>query len=193
VLALGIREDAVVQGKTDYVGSHRTFNTFSLAGAASRLETFSSLLNSVLAVISGSSLLLMMLVVVGNGISRVVYVPFYGSTEVVGWLCAVTTAFALGYTQVHKGYVDIDILVERFPGLLQRVLRAFILAVSAVFFGLVSWQVCIYSIKVAENGNISETLGLIYYPLIFLVSLGFMGLTLALIVDFLKEAAGEAS
>ena len=156
----------------------------------SRLESLSRYLNTGLAVIAGCSLLLMVLTVVANAAAREISAPYAGTTEIVGWLAAVTTAFGLGYTQLNKGYVDIEALVERFPMGVQNALKSIMLFASTIFFGLVSWKVCIYGINVAENGNLSETMGITFYPLIFLVALGFAGLTLALLVDFLKQVTG---
>ncbi len=165
-------------------------NSARSSEAVSRLDSLSRYLNTGLACIAGCSLMLMVLTVVGNAVAREISAPYAGTTEIVGWLAAVTTAFGLGYTQINKGYVDIEALVEKFPQVVQSTLKSLMLFVSAVFFGLVSWQVCIYAINVAENGNLSETIGITFYPLIFLVALGFAGLTLALLVDFLKQVTG---
>lgn len=155
-----------------------------------RLDSISTFLNRGLAWIAAGSLLLMVFVVVGNGLMRMIYAPFPGATEVVGWLAAVSTAFALGYTQLKRGYVEIDALVERLPLCLQKLVKRIMLLMSMAFFGLVAWQSAVYGLKVANNGNLSETMHIPFYPLIFLMSLGFLGLTLALFVDFLKEFNG---
>lgn len=155
-----------------------------------RLDSMSACLNQGLAWIAAGSLLLMVFVVVGNGLMRVIYAPFPGATDIVGWLAAVTTAFGLGYTQVKRGYVEIDALVERLPLYLQGLIKRIMLFASMAFFSLVAWQSALYGLKVAKNGNLSETIHIPFYPLIFLMSLGFIGLTLALLVDFLKECSG---
>lgn len=149
-------------------------------------------LNQGMAWIAGISLLAMVFVVVTNVISRVIYVPFVGTTEVVGWLAALTTGFGLGYTQVHKGYVDIDALVEQFPPPLRFILRAGVLLISTIFFFMVTWKVSAYALLAKHNGNLSETMGIVFYPLIFLLSVGFAGLTLALAVDFLMHIIRRA-
>ncbi|RKO66091.1 TRAP transporter small permease [Desulfofundulus salinus] len=161
--------------------------------ALDRLNSLSLVLNQGLAWVAGGSLLLMVLVVVGNALLRVVYAPFSGTTEIVGWLAAVTGAFGLGYTQVNRGYVELDALVERLSPGLQKAIKRLMLFISMIFFALVAWQITVYGLNVAKNGNLSETMGIPFYPLIFLVSLGFVGLTLAIFVDFLKEFNGGAT
>lgn len=156
------------------------------------LNVISVYLNKGLAWAGGGILLLLVLVVVANAISRMIYVPFAGTTEIVGWLAAVATAFGLGFTQLQQGYVEIDALVDKFPVSLQRLIKGIMLFISMSFFTLVAWQLCFYALKVNANGNLSETMGITFYPLIFLVALGFLGLALALLVDLLKELVGEA-
>ncbi|ATW24066.1 TRAP transporter small permease [Candidatus Formimonas warabiya] len=158
---------------------------------AESLDQVSTAINQVLAWIAGLALLLMVFVVVGNGIFRSFYKPFAGATEVVGWLGAVSAAFGLGYTQVQRGYVEIDALVEHFPQAVQHILRGIILFICTGFCAMVSWQVVLYGLNIADNGNLSETMGIPFYPLIFLVALGFGALTLALLVDFLKQITGR--
>lgn len=82
--------------------------------------------------------------------------------------------------------------MERLPLRLQRSLKLVILLVSAVFFSLVAWQVTLYGLNVMKSGSLSETLWVPYYPLIFTLSIGFAGLTMALLVDFIKELCGGA-
>ncbi|MEL7564197.1 MAG: TRAP transporter small permease [Dehalobacterium sp.] len=151
------------------------------------LDRASVYLNQFLALLAGCGLLLMVAVIVSNGVLRVVYKPFSGTTEVVGWLCALSSAFGLGYTQIHRGYVEIDVLVQHFPRGVQHVLKIIILIVCTTFFAIVSWQIALYGMNVARNGNLSETMGITFYPLIILVSLGFASLTLTLFVDSLKQ------
>lgn len=162
-------------------------------GAIIALEKASLLLNRGLAWLAGIFLVLMMLLVVGNGLIRNIYVPFYGTPEIVGWLGALTTAFALGYTQLHKGHIDIDILVEKFPDSLKRWLHGIMLLASTVFFLLITWKIFQYALTVMENGNLSETMRIAFYPIIILADFGFLGLSLALLVEWLKLLRGGSS
>lgn len=165
------------------------YNGIGLIGYLDRINIY---INKGLAWIAGLSLLLMILLVVGNALSRAFYKPFIGTTELVAWLAAVALAFGLGFTQLQQGYVEIDAVVEYFPAGLQRLLKSIMLLLSTCFFSLVSWKMVSYALNVAENGNLSETMKIPFYPLIYLVALGFAGLTLALFTDFLKEVFGGA-
>lgn len=158
-----------------------------------RLDNLNRLINNCLGWLAGASLMLMVFVVVINGVLRKISDPIAGTTEIVGWLAALATAFSLGFTQVQKGYVDIDALVERFPQSFQRLLRILMNCISLAFFTMVAWKMFEYAFQVAGNGNLSETMGIPYYHLIILVAVGFIGLSAALFVDLLREAFGGDS
>lgn len=185
---MGMPKEAVIRGKTktDQRKHAETVNIIEVLNRAS------AAINQGLAWISGCSLLLIVFLVVLNGVSRVVYVPFSGATEITGWLGAMSTSFALGYTQLNKGHVDIDILTQKFPPSWRHSIKTLVLLVSTVFFGLVAWKIVIFALNVAGEGNVSETLGLPFYPLIILMALGFSGLALALLADLLNHIFGGA-
>ncbi len=155
------------------------------------LRKFSNFLNYGLAWIAGACMFSIVLLVVISVIRRAVYVPFSGTEELVGWLAATSTAFALGYTQINRGYVDIDALTQHFSPSVQRFLKNAILLVSILFFALVAWKITGYALSIKANGNLSETMKLSFYPLVFMLAFGFAGLTIALLTDLLADFFGE--
>lgn len=151
------------------------------------LEKIVALINIGLAWIAGFSLVLMILLIVFNGIKRVFSDPFSGTTEVAGWLGAIAISFALGYTQLHQGHVNIDLLVQKFPKRLQKSVSIVVTLASLLFFMIVGWQLIQYGFSLMEGNNVSQTLRISFYPLVYLTSLGFFGLTLALLKDLMDE------
>jgi TRAP-type C4-dicarboxylate transport system permease small subunit len=152
-----------------------------------RLDRFSLILNRGLATVAGISLVAMVMVTVGEMVLRMFARPMAGTVETIGWLAAVTTAFALGYTQIHKGHVSIDLFTSRLGSRSQIVVSMLVNLVSAALFVIVTWNVFRYAGVLRETGSLSETMKVIVYPWVYLVSLGCAGLTLALLVDFLKS------
>ena len=154
------------------------------------LEQLNEHLNKVLDVVAGVALVSMMLVTVGNMFIRAIYVPFGGVSEVVGWLAAITTAFALGYTQIHRAHVEIDLVVSRFPKKVQAVVEIIINFLGALLFAIVTWQVANYGIRLWNVGILSETLRFSFYPITMGVAFGFGSLTLVLFADFMNSLIG---
>ena len=149
------------------------------------LEKLSQVLNRWLLVIGGIAVLALMALATGNVLLRIVGVPFRGAYELVSFLGAVVTAFALGYTQKRKFNIVVDILSDTFPGGVKRVLDGIGYLVAMLFFGVISWVVLRWGLRIAASGEVSETLKIVYYPFIFCVALGFAVLCLTLLVDWL--------
>jgi TRAP-type C4-dicarboxylate transport system permease small subunit len=151
------------------------------------LEKVNVFLNRILMVVGGVAVLALMALATINVGLRVVGVPFSGTYEFVGFLGAVVIAFALGYTQKRKDHIVVDILTEKFPKRVNRVLDGISYFVTMIFFAIVSWQVFVWAVKIWQSQEVSETLKVIYYPFIFSVAVGFAVFSLTLIVDFLKN------
>ena len=153
----------------------------------SLFDRFNSLLNRGLAIVAGTSLVAMVLVTVGEMVLRMFGKPMAGTVETIGWLSATTTAFALGYTQIHQGHVSIDLFTRRLGPLWQVAVSGLVYLASTMLFVIVTWNVFRHAGVLRETGSLSETMKVIVYPWVYLVSLGCAGLTLALIGDLLKS------
>ena len=130
-----------------------------------------------------------MLITVVNLIMVKVYVPFAGTAEVVCFLAALVAAFALGYTQIHRGHTRVDILVSRFPPRVQSIIDSIMFFVGMALFGVATWQIVKLASRYWGLGSVSETLYIVFFPLIYAVALGCALLCLVLLLDFLKSMA----
>jgi TRAP-type C4-dicarboxylate transport system permease small subunit len=149
------------------------------------------LLDRILLVAAGVAVLTLMAVATLNVCLRVVHMPFRGAYEVVSFLGAVVIAFALGYTQRRRSHIVVDILSETYPPTLQRLIEAVGLLVSAAFFGIISYVIFRWGMRIAGSGEVSETLKIIHYPFIWCVGIGFAVLTLALFVQFMTTVVAQ--
>lgn len=146
---------------------------------------FVDYVNEKIAWVSGLALVLMMLLIVFNVFKRAVSVPLLGVTEIVSWLAVLTAILSLGYAQIYKAHVFIDLLVERLSLRVQKVMHTVMNTGSLLFFVIASWQLNAYAISLMESNTVSETLRIPFYPLIFISSIGFVCLILALIKETL--------
>jgi len=161
------------------------------------LEKVRDLLDKVFLVLGGVAVLALMVLATGNVCSRVFGMPYRGAYELVAFLGAVVTAFALGYTQRKKSHIVVDILTETFRPGVKKILDGISYFIGMVFFALISWVIFVWGIKIAGSGEVSETLKIAYYPFIYCVAAGFAFLCLTLLLDFLhavlKKGGNPAS
>lgn len=148
-------------------------------------------LNHVFAFIAGTALILMMLLIVFNSIKRLFSDPIAGTVEMVGWLAAITAIFSLGFAQLHKGHVFIDLLFKKLPQVLQRIVHTTVNVVSIVFFIIAGWQLMIYGIELMKNGVVAETMRIPFYPIVICCSIGFVGLLFAIVKETWMIWKGE--
>jgi TRAP-type C4-dicarboxylate transport system permease small subunit len=150
------------------------------------LEKISNVLNQVLLWIAGLFLVAMIAITGANIVLRQFGLPIRGTFELMGYFGAVVTALALGYTQVKRGHIAVDIVVLRFSERIQTALHGVNHFICAVFFVMVSWQVFKYATTLRETGEVTETLQIIYYPFTYAVALGCLILAFTFLVEFLK-------
>jgi len=150
------------------------------------LDRISHYLNLVLMGIAGLFLMAMIALTCANVLFRLVWIPVAGTFELMGFFGAVLTAFAMGYTQIKKGYIAVDIVVLGFSKRIRNILNAANAIICAGFFGLVTWQISKYAANLRETEEVTETLQIIYYPFTYAVAVGCGALALVFFIEFLK-------
>jgi TRAP-type C4-dicarboxylate transport system permease small subunit len=151
------------------------------------LEKISVFLNRSLLWIGGVFLVGMIVLTCGNIVFRLVWVPIRGTFELMGYFGAIVTAFALGYTQMKRGHIAVDVLVNSFSDKRRKVVDTINYTVCFLFFGVAAWQIAIKATTLMNTGEITETLRIIYYPFTYGVALGCAVLSLVLFTDLIKS------
>lgn len=151
------------------------------------LDKMSHFFSEVLLWIAGVLLLMMILLICSNVFLRIVWIPVKGTFELMGYLVAVITAFALGYTQIKKGHIAVDILVLRFSKKIQKILNGINYFMCMIFFAIVAWQIGKYATNLLKTGEVTETLRIIYYPFAYAVAFGCIIFSLVFLNEFLKS------
>ena len=150
------------------------------------LEKTSRWLNKLLVWLGGVFLAAMVVLTCSNIFLRTVWVPVKGTYELMGFFGAIVAAFALGYTQVSKGHIAVDILVDRFSSKTRKITGIINCAACAVFFIIAAWQLAIKATTLWKTGEVTETLRIIFYPFTYAVALGFGVLCLVLLANAAK-------
>jgi TRAP-type C4-dicarboxylate transport system permease small subunit len=151
------------------------------------LDRVSGFINKVLIWIAGCFLAAMIILTCSNIVLRLVWGPVRGTYELMGYFGAVMMAFALGYTQIRRGHIAVDILVGGFSKKTRKILNGVNCFICTIFFALVAWQIAKYATTLWKTGEVTETLRIIYYPFTYAVALGCAALSLVFLTEFLKS------
>lgn len=143
-------------------------------------------LNTIPVVIAGIAVLALMSLASINVCLRIARIPYSGTYEIVAFLGAIVTAFALGDTQFRKSHIVVDIVSDRYPAWLKKVMDAVGYSFSAVFFFTIGIVMFKWGNQIAASGEVSETLKIIYFPFVYIVAIGFFILSVTLFVDLVE-------
>lgn len=152
-----------------------------------------SRINRILLAAACIFLILTIFTAVANMILRPFGHPITGSFELMGYGSAIITALGLGLSQEKKSHIAVDILFRHFSRTLRKRLYFAGLLLSGFFFLAVSARLFQFALDLRENGELSETLMLPFYPVAMIVSLGLLVLTMNLLYDALRlmKTGGE--
>jgi len=139
--------------------------------------------------IGGLALLSMTGVACLNMLLRPLGTPLTGAYELVGFFGALVVELSLGYAQISRSHISVDILATRYSKRTQRIMNIISSFFCLIFFILVAWQSALYASAIWKRGETSETLRIIYHPFVYVVALCCLLLSLVLLVDFLKSIA----
>jgi TRAP-type C4-dicarboxylate transport system permease small subunit len=148
-------------------------------------------INRTLVLLGGVALVAMMLLTSANIFLRTVWLPVRGTFEMMGFLGAVVVSFSLGYTQLSRGHIAVDVLFHRFPDGVVRFLTGVNCVICGGFFSLLAWQVGKKGLILMRTGEVSETLRIPFYPVAFGVSLGCGFLTVVFLADLVRILIGR--
>jgi len=112
--------------------------------------------------------------------------PISGTYEIVALLGAVAVSFAMAHTLVEKGHVAVSLIVQILPKRIQGIIESFISVFGIILFGLITWQSVLYGIDCQRAGEVSLTLEIPFYPVIYGVALGAAVVCMVLIVDLVN-------
>ncbi|RLB43390.1 MAG: TRAP transporter small permease [Deltaproteobacteria bacterium] len=155
------------------------------------LNKINRVINEVFMCVAGIVLAAMIILTCANIFCRLVWLPIRGTFELMGYFGAVITAFALGYTQIKKGHIAVDIVILGFSPRLRSLLNGINSAICLAFFVIVGWQIWRYATNLWRTGEVTETLRIIYYPFTYAVALGCFALAFVFLVEFLNSLVGQ--
>ena len=139
-------------------------------------------------IISSIALVIMMLVVVVHVIGRNFFSsPLYGGVEIISLSGVVLISFALGYTQLQKAHIVVEVLVSRLPKSLRTPLAVFVMLVNLFTVTLLIWGAFDYFWDaVIKPGSYTLVLHLPSAPFRFIWLLGCAAIWGYFLYDFVQ-------
>lgn len=140
----------------------------------------------VMAVIAAAVLGIMMINTVADVCGRYFFLsPIEGTFELVGIMLVIAGSLGLGYCQLNKANIRITVLSDLLPYRGQSIVYLIAYIICAVTTGMICWQGALraweYIFK--ELGGTTVTLGLVFWPFMMLLAIGFGWVCLIFLID----------
>ena len=140
-------------------------------------------------IIAAVAIFFMMALTVSDVVLRLFRWPIPGTYEIVSFLGAVAASFAMAHTLAERGHVAVSLVVQMFSKRLQGLIETIISIFGIILFALIAWQSVVYGLDCQRSGEVSLTLQLPFYPIIYGVAVGAGVVCLVLIVDLVNAAS----
>lgn len=116
------------------------------------------------------SLFLMMAIVCLNILSRVFGKPITGTVELVEVLLVSVVAFSLAYGSLTHSHISVDLVIRYFSPKVRAITDIVTNLVSVALFGLLAWRCIVLGSNLWEIGEVSQTLWIPHFPLLYAFS-----------------------
>ena len=136
--------------------------------------------------LSAVSLFFMMVLTCCDVILRYFGYPIRGTYDVVGLSSAFVLALPIAYTQLLRGHVGIDFIVQKFPVRLRRAIDVTNGVLNFVVYTLLAWQCSLYGIKLWSVGRVSESVKIPLFPFPLVVAFGCALMSVVLLFELYR-------
>ena len=111
--------------------------------------------------------------------------PIFGAEEIVGFLATLSVAMALPYTHKVKGHIGVELVVRLLSEKVQNIIDLSAGIISLVLFGIITWRMTVYAGTIQKSGEVSISLELPEYFIIYVVAFSLLVFTLIIFQDIL--------
>jgi TRAP-type C4-dicarboxylate transport system permease small subunit len=112
--------------------------------------------------------------------------PIAGTYDLVSLMGAVIAAFAMPYTMLMRGHVAVDLLVRKLSHKKRLAVETVTHIVGILLFLILTWQCAGLASDMKAAGEVTPTMHLPFYPIVYCMSVCFFVLCLAILVNLLK-------
>ena len=131
------------------------------------------------------SLFAMMVLTTGDVLGRHLIKPIPGAYELTEIGMVVVVFFSLGYTQIRKGHVNIDLIVSRFSARVQGIFDSLTYLITLLLLILLTRQLWAHADRLLSTHSVTGVLAIPLYPIAIIAAIGCLIYILAVMLDLL--------
>lgn len=112
--------------------------------------------------------------------------PIAGTYDVVSLLGAILASFAMPFTMLQKGHVAVEILIQSLSRGKQLIIETVTHLLGILLFLVLVWQSVVLAKDMKAAGEVTPTLLVPFYPVLYCMAVCFFGLCLAILVNLMR-------
>lgn len=109
--------------------------------------------------------------------------PILGSVELVGFMATLAVAMALPFTDMNRGHVGVEIIFRMLSEKTQTVIDIITRLLGLVLMAVLSWRMAVYARTIQKSGEVSISLELPEYIIIYATAFCCLVLCLTILRD----------
>ena len=117
--------------------------------------------------------------------------PIVGSYEIVALMGALVVGFSLPFTSWVRGHIYVDVLVQKLSGPLRQGFHFATRGLGMLLFFLIAWNLFKMGADLQKSGEVSPTLQIPFYPVVYGVGICCFLQFLVLLGDIVKLVRGK--
>jgi TRAP-type C4-dicarboxylate transport system permease small subunit len=156
-----------------------------------RLFGFTETLSRGLNVIGGLGLVFIVLITTSDVILRAFRLPILGTYEIVSFTGCIVVLFALPLTSWLHAHIYVDFVVEKFSPGVQKAINVCTRCMVIFLFVLFAWNLMVYGMDLQRIGEVSPTLKIPFYPVVYAAGVCCFVQCLVLVCDVVKIFGGR--
>lgn len=140
--------------------------------------------------LAGASLVFLMLLTICDVAGRAFGKPIRGTMELAGYAGGLAIGLAMPFTSWVRGHVYVDSFVMRLPQSAQRAVHIATRLLGASLFVVLGWNLFRVGLKLRNDGTVSQTLEMPFYPVLFGIGLASFIHAIVLLCDIAADRRG---
>jgi TRAP-type C4-dicarboxylate transport system permease small subunit len=152
-----------------------------------KLRLFAMRWGKLTDILAGISLTFIIVLTVCDVILRYFGMPILGTYEIVSMGGALIIGISSFFSYWKKSHVRVDTFVNKYPKAIRHVLH--ILTRLAILFivGLTGLSLIVMGFDLLEHHEVTATLKVLYYPIVWAVGVSFLMICLAVVYDMISR------
>jgi TRAP-type C4-dicarboxylate transport system permease small subunit len=142
-------------------------------------------------ILAGISLILLMFLTVIDVILRGFNRPIVGTYELVAFLGAVVIGFSTPFSSWVRAHIYVDVFILKFSQTTRGVFHIITRCLVVLLFFLIGWNMMKYGWDLQGSGEVSPTLQMPFYPVVYGVGICCFVQCLVMVCDIVKVLEGE--